>query len=127
MSTRDLIDAITAGDSAAIQTEFEQAMATRIADRIDVMRQEVAKSMFNEQSVDEVVDLDEEEGINEEEEDPTGIKIYHQDKTGKSSHTTVFTTNDARARENEVKKAGGKVTHRALVYGTREGQKVPVK
>lgn len=70
MSTRDLIDAIESGDSVAIQNSFEQAMAERIADRIDTMRQEVAKNMFNEgkmkpkmseesQEIEEESDLDE--------------------------------------------------------------------
>lgn len=48
MSTRDLIDAIQAGDSVAIEQAFQQEMANRIADRLDDMRVEVAKNMFNE-------------------------------------------------------------------------------
>lgn len=48
MSTRDLIDAIEAGDSVAIEQAFQQEMANRIADRLDTMRVEVAKNMFNE-------------------------------------------------------------------------------
>lgn len=47
MSVRGLIDAIHAGDSVAIEQNFETEMANRIADRIDGMRQEVAKSMFS--------------------------------------------------------------------------------
>lgn len=49
MSTRDLIDAIQTGDSVAIQSAFEAAMASRIADRLDNMRQDVAKNMFVQQ------------------------------------------------------------------------------
>ena len=55
MSTRDLIDAIASGDSVAIEQAFEGAMASRIADRLDTMRQDVAKNMFNE----DVEELDE--------------------------------------------------------------------
>lgn len=47
MSVRGLIDAIHAGDSVAIEQNFEAEMANRIADRIADMRQEVAKSMFS--------------------------------------------------------------------------------
>jgi hypothetical protein len=47
MSTRDLIDAIAAGDSVAIQSAFDATMATRISDRLDVMQQDVARNMFN--------------------------------------------------------------------------------
>lgn len=48
MSTRDLIDAIEAGDSIAVQDTFEQAVTERIAVHLDTMRQNVAKSMFDE-------------------------------------------------------------------------------
>jgi hypothetical protein len=48
MSTRELIDAIDSGDSVAIQTAFESSMMDRIAERMEQMRQEVAKNMFNE-------------------------------------------------------------------------------
>ena len=48
MSTRDLIDAIASGDSVAIQTTFEAAMASRIAERLDTMRRDVAQNMFKE-------------------------------------------------------------------------------
>lgn len=58
---------------------------------------------------------------------PTGIKIHHTDKAGKASHTIVFTANDAARHEKDVKKAGGKVTHRQLQYGKKEGPKVAVK
>lgn len=46
MSTRDLIDAIEAGDSMAVQSSFELAMADRIVNRLDGIRQEVARGMF---------------------------------------------------------------------------------
>lgn len=47
-NTRELIDAIESGDSVAIQQTFEAAVASRIADRMDTMRQEVAQNMFKE-------------------------------------------------------------------------------
>jgi len=74
MSVHNLIDAIAAGDSVAIETSFQQEMAARIADRMDTMRAEVAKNMFaseelatesievDETVVDEVVDVVEEDG-----------------------------------------------------------------
>jgi hypothetical protein len=58
---------------------------------------------------------------------PTGIKIYHTDKEGKASDTTVFTAQDAERHEKQIKKAGGNVTHRAVMYGNKEGKKVAVK
>lgn len=53
MSTQELIDAIQSGDSVNIQSSFESAMASKIAEKIDVMRQQVAKNMFKE-SVEEL-------------------------------------------------------------------------
>ena len=61
-----------------------------------------------------------------EEAAPTGIKIYHT-TDGKSSDTIVFTAQDAERHEKEIKKAGGTVTHRAVMFGNKEGKKVAVK
>jgi len=63
MSARELIDAIAAGDSVAIQTAFETEMSGRIAERLDSMRQDVATNMFKveEQVQSEEVDQVEEE------------------------------------------------------------------
>lgn len=58
MSTRDLIDAIAAGDSLGIEKAFESAMASRIVDRLDAMRQNVAKNMFKESIMFEEGDND---------------------------------------------------------------------
>lgn len=63
------------------------------------------------------------EDLDEAEENPTGIKIYHKDKTGKASHTIAFTHQDAARVHKEVAKEGGKVTHHALMFGTKEGPK----
>lgn len=48
MSTKDLIDAIAAGDSLAVQSEFENAMVQRVAECLDAMRVDVAANMFKE-------------------------------------------------------------------------------
>jgi hypothetical protein len=62
-----------------------------------------------------------------QEEEPTGLKIYHKDKKGKEGHVIVFTARDAQRRHNEIKKAGHTATHHALMYGTKEGPKKPIK
>lgn len=72
MSARDLIDAIATGDSVGIEKAFESAMASRIVDRLDAMRQDAAKNMFNEAACKtrmkaEEMDDDEEEDDSEEE------------------------------------------------------------
>lgn len=46
MTTKDLIDALAAGDATGIETTFNTAMAERISARIDDMRTQVAQSMF---------------------------------------------------------------------------------
>jgi hypothetical protein len=46
MTTKDLIDALAAGDASGIETSFNAAMAERISARIDDMRTQVAQSMF---------------------------------------------------------------------------------
>lgn len=55
MSTRDLIDAIESGNSSAIQQHFQDAIMSRVAERLDTMRIETAKNMFKS-SVNENVD-----------------------------------------------------------------------
>jgi len=54
---KDLIDAIASGDSLAIDSAFNTEMASRISERLDDMRVEVAQNMFATESVQE--DLDE--------------------------------------------------------------------
>ena len=61
------------------------------------------------------------------EANPTGLKIYHKDDRGKTGSAIVFTAQDAQRRHNEWKKAGHKATHHALMYGTKEGPKKPIK
>jgi hypothetical protein len=45
-STKDLINAISTGDAIGIESTFNTAMAEKIAVQLDVMRQNVAQSMF---------------------------------------------------------------------------------
>jgi hypothetical protein len=53
MSTKDLINAIIAGDATEIENSFNDAMAEKISVRLDDMRQEVAASMFKSDDVTE--------------------------------------------------------------------------
>ena len=68
----DLINAIASGDSIAIETAFNSEMATRISDRLEDMRVDVARNMFATESVggDEEV-AEETEEPTEETEEPT--------------------------------------------------------
>lgn len=46
MSTRDIIDAIDAGDSTGVMSAFENAMMARVAVKLDDLRVQTAQSMF---------------------------------------------------------------------------------
>lgn len=79
MSTRDLIDAIETGDSVAIQTAFEQSVSSRIADRMDTMRQVVAQNMFKSpvaESAEETEQVNEDTDL-EEAADPSKVGDSH--------------------------------------------------
>ena len=50
---QNLINAIAEGDSVGIESAFNQEMATRISDRLEDMRIDVARNMFRTESVQE--------------------------------------------------------------------------
>ena len=50
MSTRDLINAIAAGDAIEIENAFNSVMAEKVSARIDDMRIDVAQNLFAEQA-----------------------------------------------------------------------------
>lgn len=58
MSTRDLIDALIAGDSVAIDSTFDVVMNQKISASLDDLRTSVAQNMFNSQ-VEEIQDTTE--------------------------------------------------------------------
>lgn len=51
MSTRDLIDAIEAGDSTKINTEFDSIMVQKVSEKLDAMRDDLSQNMFRPQEV----------------------------------------------------------------------------
>jgi len=60
MSTRELIDAIYAGDATSIEAAFNQTMAVKVSEKLDDMRANVAQNMF----------ASEEEVVEEEKKEP---------------------------------------------------------
>ena len=64
--------------------------------------------------------------MQKEEAMPTGVKTYHTTKDGKKSWAINFTADSARKHEAALKKDGHTVTHRALMYGAKEGPKKAV-
>ena len=53
MSTRELVDALIAGDSIAIETNFNSAMSEKISAALDDYRVRVAQNMFGVQETTE--------------------------------------------------------------------------
>jgi hypothetical protein len=68
-TTRDLIQAIAAGDATNTQNAFNLAMADKISAQLETLRADVAKNMFNtpESESTETVEA-EEETVEAEEE-----------------------------------------------------------
>lgn len=56
MSTRDLINAIAAGDAIEIENAFNSTMAEKISSRIEDKRIEVAQTLFAAEETIEVVE-----------------------------------------------------------------------
>ena len=62
----ELIDAIAAGDSLAIEQSFNAEMANRISTRLEDMRVDVAQNMFRTESVESEEVAEETEETSEE-------------------------------------------------------------
>lgn len=60
MSTRDLVDALIAGDSISIENTFKDVMSSKVSDALDGYRMNVASSMFKSESEDSDEDTSEE-------------------------------------------------------------------
>lgn len=136
MSVLDLVNAIHDGDSQGIEKYFEEEMTTRIAERLDDMRANVVKSMFNEdteegydydltlEDYEDFMQTEEYEQL-EENKVPAGIKLFHHDKEGKESYSIHFSAQDAQREEKRRKKMGHKTVAHSLVYGQDdEGERV---
>ena len=95
MSTRDLIDAIESGNSSAIQQHFQDAIMSRVAERLDTMRIETAKNMFKS-AVNENVDREYLEQV-----------LADNDINSKVMGNTVHVDHDDVEKAEELVKAHG--------------------
>ena len=50
MSTRELVDALIAGDSIGIENAFNDVMSDKVSTALDDYRVEIAQRMFNAES-----------------------------------------------------------------------------
>jgi hypothetical protein len=64
-NVKNLINAISTGDTIGTESYFNSAIAEKIAGRLETMRQDVSQNMFNQQSFVEEVDGEYLEWINE--------------------------------------------------------------
>lgn len=55
-NTRELVDALIAGDSVAIENTFNTAMSDKISQALDSYRVQLAQSMFNQQEDEDTTD-----------------------------------------------------------------------
>ena len=58
---QNLVNAIRNGDALATEQGFSAAMAEKLSDRLETMRQDIAQSMFTQQPVEEEYELSEQE------------------------------------------------------------------
>jgi hypothetical protein len=66
MSTRNLIDAIEAGEASNIEASFNDIMANKVSERIDSMRDVMAQNMFTDPEMKSEEELTDEELADEE-------------------------------------------------------------
>jgi len=55
-NTRELVDALIAGDSVAIENTFSAAMSDKVSQALDSYRIQLAQSMFNQQEDEDTTD-----------------------------------------------------------------------
>lgn len=61
MSSRDLVNAIAAGDAMEIETAFNAAMSEKISTRLDDKRIEVARNLFSSDKIEQQPEVTTEE------------------------------------------------------------------
>lgn len=81
MSVRNLVDAIIAGDSVEIQSALDGELSSRISERLDARRQELARNMF-QSNVQEEVEQDEEDVEIEELDEAADSSTIHVQPVG---------------------------------------------
>ena len=117
MSTRDLINAIAAGDAIEIENAFNSVMAEKVSARIDDMRIDVAQNLFAEE-------IEEEYELNLEDYSLEEIEAYMQteefEQLDELSKDTLMSYADSNiSQQRKLKKIGDKekLTKRAKGLG----------
>lgn len=117
MSTRDLINAIAAGDAVEIENAFNSTMAQKISARIDDMRIDVAQNMF---ATEETELVEEEVEITEEQVDEQINEVLAKDASaGEWIHDFVKSDNPKFAGKSKAKR---KEMALAAYYAKQRGE-----
>ena len=108
MSTRNLIDAIEAGEATNIEASFNNIMANKVSDKIDAMRDAMAQTMFatEETIIDQEEELEENEGVDESMD-------QQMSKTLAKAYTSSQEHGDKPPRMSDKQKAAAKVARDA--------------
>ena len=69
MGTKELIDAIQAGDAEGIENTFQGVMSAKVGDKLDTMKKDLAQSMFK--TPDEQDEIAGEPDVEQAEETPS--------------------------------------------------------
>lgn len=130
----DLIQAIDSGDSVAIDAAFNAEMASRVSAKIEDMRTEVAKNMFNEackhkKTMKEEEELEEEIELSDDQIDAILESITEEDMAEINAlEEASYSAKDAAAGK-DIGKPGknfAKIADKAAAkYGSKEaGERV---
>ena len=119
---QNLINAIAEGDSVGIESAFNQEMATRISDRLDDMRIDVARNMFRTESVqvkEEFEELDEAISAGEAQSQKLGQDVVDHQNAAKAAekgskeyhrHMNNYHTAAVKSIEHSEKRLGKAAT-----------------
>lgn len=118
MSTKDLINAIAAGDAVEIENAFNSTMAEKVSARIDDMRIDVAQNMFATEEAEVVVE--EEVELTEEQVDEQINEVLSKDASaGEWIHDFVKSDNPKFAGKSKAKR---KEMALAAYYAKQRGE-----
>jgi hypothetical protein len=122
MSSRNLIDAIDAGDSVEIENAFNSIMATKVSETIDNMRSDIAQTMFaSEETI-----IDDEEYDDEE----LTLEDYSLEELEEYMMSEEFEQLDELSKStigNYIKKSKGHIIMHGTTLGTNTTQKIKDK
>ena len=126
MSTRNLIDAIEAGEASNIEASFNDIMANKVSERIDSMRDVMAQNMFTDPEMENEEELTDEELADEE----LALEGYSLEELEEFMMSEEFEQIDELSKSslgNYIKKSKGHIIMHGTTLGTNTTQKTKDK